>query len=330
MAETTSIADAVIHHLMQIAGGHCSITAEDIETAYESDPAFAEILMGLSHLHEDLEYRQEQRRAAEDELKTALHRVEEQNKTLNANVEALKRSEEKIRTSNHDLQQFAYVASHDLKAPLRAISNIASWIQDDIDDPENHDQVREHLARLITRTQRMSNLIDGVLSYSRLESTDANLTEVDCHQLLDELVQIDLAEHPGYVVKIAEQMPTLRANRVVLTQIFLNLITNAIKHHDRSSGTIEIDAKTIDEHTVRFSVRDDGPGIPESDRARVFAIFQTLKPRDQFESTGIGLSLVKKLVVAAGGRVWVESNGARGSCFHFTWPRAHSELGRAS
>lgn len=225
----------------------------------------------------------------------------------------------KLKDQNKELDQFAYVASHDLKAPLRAIANLATWIEEDVSEilPSEN---KQQLKLLRGRVQRMENLINGLLSYSRVGRANLVPEETDIYQLVRETVDI-LAPPESFTINIAPNLPTILANRVPLTQVFTNLISNAIKHHHRSDGTIDINGYlTSTKEFFEFSVTDDGPGISPKYHSKIFDIFQVLQARDKVENTGIGLAIVKKTVEAAGGEISVESQSGEGTTFRFTWP----------
>lgn len=218
---------------------------------------------------------------------------------------------------NAELDQFAYMASHDLKAPLRAISNLAEWLIEDLETliPVKN---RRQLELLQSRVQRMEGLINGLLEYSRVGRRQRTITNVDVGDLLANVVD-SLAPPPGFRIEIAAGMPTLQTHATALSQVFANLINNAIKHHHQSQGTVRVGWQDQGA-TVEFAVADDGPGIAPQYHDKIFTIFQTLKARDDFESTGIGLSLVKKIVESEHGRVWLRSEVGQGTTFYFTWP----------
>ena len=225
--------------------------------------------------------------------------------------------QEELERSNRDLDQFAYVASHDLKAPLRAIATLSGWLEEDIADALSDDG-RKQMQLLRSRVGRMDALIEGILRYSRAGRTDGQGELVDVARLLAEVVEL-LSPPPGFEIRIGPGMPRFFTRRLRLSQIFSNLINNAIKYHHREDGKIEITAEERD-GCYEFAVSDDGPGIPRQHHERVFVMFQTLQPRDEVESTGLGLSLVKKLVEEEGGRIVVESEEGQGATFRFTWP----------
>ncbi len=232
---------------------------------------------------------------------------------------ALLRKNRELERANTDLEEFAYAASHDLKAPLRAVSQLADWLLEELSqglDPDN----RERLRLLRARVVRMDNLINGLLAYARLGyHTPADPGPVALEPLLREvLASLDLP--PSFVVELEPPLPELEADPLHLIQLFQNLIGNAVRHHDLGRGRVVIRAQAAGEWW-RLEVADDGPGIPLELRPQVFKMFTTLRRRDETEHTGIGLALVKKLVTRYGGEVWVEGNAPRGAVFVFTWPR---------
>jgi signal transduction histidine kinase len=226
--------------------------------------------------------------------------------------------------SNEELEQFAYVASHDLKAPLRGIENLVSWIEEDLESSLTSD-TRTNMDLLKSRVRRLESLLDDLLAYSRAGRGDTASDLVDTKELIGELAL--LASPPqGFSIVRGETLPTFETARAPLTQVVQNLISNAIKHHDRpANGHVWIEALTLP-HAVEFTVTDDGPGIPERFRERVFGMFQTLKPRDEVEGSGMGLAIVKKLIEIQGGKIWLtEGQAGQGLSVHFTWPHSKRE-----
>lgn len=224
-----------------------------------------------------------------------------------------------LERSNQELDQFAYVASHDLKAPLRGIANLTEWIQEDLGDALTGES-REHMELLKGRVHRMEALIDGILTYSRAGREKAQSSAVDLRALVVDTIEL-AAPPEGTTVTVAGDLPVIETERVPLQQVLLNLIGNAIKHNPREGAMLEVTGAAHDDRLVQLSVRDNGPGIPAEYQERIWQIFQTLAARDKVEGTGIGLSVVRKLVEQRGGRAWLESEPGRGSTFHFTWPR---------
>lgn len=223
-----------------------------------------------------------------------------------------------LAAANEELSSFAYVASHDLKAPLRAIAALADWISTDYADKFDDDG-KEQMRLLIGRVHRMDQLIDGILQYSRVGRVREESVPVALDPLLHEIVDL-LAPPPEISVEIGP-MPTVVVEPTRIQQVFQNLLSNAIRYMDKPQGRIEVGAQRSGDDW-RFHVRDNGPGIEARHQERIFALFQTLQPRDRTESTGIGLSLVKKIVELYGGRVWLESAPGEGSTFYFTLPQS--------
>jgi len=219
--------------------------------------------------------------------------------------------------SNQELDQFAYVASHDLKAPLRGIANLSQWIEEDLgDNLGGENKLQMELLR--GRVHRMEALIDGILQYSRAGRVKAKPENIDTGALVADVIEL-MAPPKEIIIRVAPGMPTVRAEKVPLQQVFMNLVGNAIKHTGKQNPTIDVswaDAGPFAE----FSVGDNGQGIASQYHERIFGIFQTLEARDKVEGTGIGLSVVQKIVEAKGGRVWVESEVGRGARFKFLWP----------
>jgi PAS domain S-box-containing protein len=221
--------------------------------------------------------------------------------------------------SNRDLEQFAYVASHDLKAPLRAIELLVQWITEGLAGYDANN-VQENLALLTKRTQRLNRLLDDLLAYSRAGRKVGQYRMTDSHALVLDIVQL-LNPPPTMTVSIEGQLPKFGTYSTPLEQVFRNLIGNAIKHHPGPQGRIVISCEEHPDHYL-FSVADDGEGIPAQYADRVFEMFQTLKSRDQVEGSGMGLAIVNRIVQWQRGRVWFEpgANG-KGTVFKFQWKK---------
>jgi signal transduction histidine kinase len=224
----------------------------------------------------------------------------------------------KLEKKNNELDQFAYIVSHDLKAPLRAISNLAGWLEEDLGPSLSGDN-KNNLQLLRNRVVRMEALINGVLEYSKIGRTQIEQEHVDVYTLLKEVEEM-LAPPAAVTIKIIEPVPTVIAPRTMLLQVFANLISNAIKYNDKPQGLVQIYCTSKDKY-FEFVVEDNGPGIPPESYETIFVIFHTLQSRDKFESTGIGLTIVKRILEENGGRIWVESEPGKGSKFKFLWPK---------
>jgi PAS domain S-box-containing protein len=243
------------------------------------------------------------------------------NQTQTVDLQRLNNSlmlaQQKLQERNVELDRFVSIAAHDLKAPLRGISNLSEWIEEDLKEQIPGENPQLKLLR--QRVNRMNALIDGLLRYSRTGREELTTETVDVGELLGETID-SLALPAGFSIEIATPMPILDTKRLLLSQVFANLISNAIKHHDRVDGRIEITAEDLgDRH--QFAVIDDGPGIPVGEsRERIFEIFQTLNsPAESTENTGIGLALVKKIVEGEGGEIWLDAESVKGCRFCFTW-----------
>jgi len=225
---------------------------------------------------------------------------------------------QELSSANEELTSFAYVVSHDLKAPLRAIGSLADWLSTDYADKFD-EEGKEHMKLLISRVHRMSALIDGILQYSRVGRVREAPAPVDLNAAVREAV--DLLAPPSHIrIRTETDFPVVRGEPVRIQQLFQNLISNAVKYMDKPQGEIRIGCADEGRHW-RFWVADNGPGIDQRHFERIFQLFQTLAPRDRVESTGVGLSLVKKIVEMYGGKVWVESTLGAGSTFQFTLPK---------
>jgi PAS domain S-box-containing protein len=221
---------------------------------------------------------------------------------------------------NRELSDFAHVVSHDLKAPLRGIGSLANWLQQDYADklgPEGAEQLRMIGGRVV----RLSSLIDGILTYSRAGRTHRSQTVVS----LDALVRgtLEMLAPPAHITVVASALPQIRMDPTKAQQLFQNLLSNAVKYMDKPSGRVTVSCAAA-AGFWHFSIADNGPGIEEKYFERVFQLFQTLAPRDEVESTGVGLAVVKKIVETEGGQIWIESVVGHGATFHFTLPREES------
>jgi PAS domain S-box-containing protein len=226
-----------------------------------------------------------------------------------------------LEASNRELDQFAYITSHDLKAPLRGIGSLAEWIEEDLGSSASH-EVRQKLTLLRGRVRRMEALIQGILDYSRATRSAGAPVDVDVAQLLQEVTDM-LAVRPPAVVRADGPLPVVRSERVALQQVLLNLVGNALKHAGRPDVEVRVSAREAGP-SWEYRVTDNGPGIAPAYHERIWGIFQTLEARDRVESTGIGLAIVKKIVEARQGRVFVESDEGKGATLGFTWPK-HQE-----
>jgi PAS domain S-box-containing protein len=219
---------------------------------------------------------------------------------------------------NQELDRFVHIVSHDLKAPLRAISNLSQWIEEDMESELSVDNQRQ-MQLLRNRVGRMEAMINGLLEYAKAGRTDTVIETVSVAELLVEVID-SLAPPQSFQIEVMPAMPTLVTKRLLLSQVFSNLISNAIKHHSQPNGFIRISSQDKG-NFYEFSVADDGPGIESIYHDKIFMIFQTVNPQNNLDSSGIGLSIVKKIVETEEGTIRLESEPGKGTTFYFTWPK---------
>ncbi|OAN80184.1 hypothetical protein A8B78_11155 [Jannaschia sp. EhC01] len=221
-----------------------------------------------------------------------------------------------LEQSNAELDQFAYIASHDLKAPLRVIANAISWMEEDLGD-EIDGTVRKSMDLVHSRVGRMDRLLTDLLEHSRIGRTEEDTKLVKCSDIFAEVRDL-IGLRDGFRVEGGAGLDAVMLPRMPATKILLNLVGNAVKHHDRDNGFVLIEAKSLEESVI-VTISDDGPGIPAKMQNRAFELFQTLRPRDQVEGSGMGLAIVQKAAKMAGGSVELFSEG-RGCVFTVQLP----------
>jgi len=244
-------------------------------------------------------------------------------KRTEQNVSKLLKEVENI---NRELNDFASIVSHDLKAPLRGIKTLAEWIMADNSERLSEDG-REQMELLSSRVDRMHNLIEGVLEYSRVGREKEKRVAVNLGDLVPEIWDmISAPETITFTVETA--LPEIKCEHIRISQVFQNLLSNAAKYMDKPEGRVTVNCAK-EGRFWKFSVADNGPGIEQRHFEKIFKMFQTLAARDGFESTGVGLTVVKKIVEMYGGRIWVESEVGKGTTFFFTLPKDEVEVANA-
>ena len=275
------------------------VAMRDITDRKQAEIELAKLNRELGQLNDELEVRVKQRTTQLEQLNTMLLATTAQ-----------------LERRNQELDQFAYITSHDLKAPLRAIANLSELIEEDLEDKLDSD-TRHHMNLLRGRVHRLENMINGILAYSRIGRLTYEPQKVDVGKLLRDIIDLlDVADK--FQIEIQENMPIFVTELIPLQQVFNNLISNAVKHSDSENGKITISVKETDNY-YEFAVADNGKGIEPQYRDKIFTIFQTLETRDSKESTGIGLAIVKKAVESQGGKITVESEVGKGTTFRFNW-----------
>lgn len=238
---------------------------------------------------------------------------------IHAVQQALEERNEDLSRANRELEEFVYIASHDLRSPLRAVDNLMEWISDDLADSEVPQDVSYNIGRARDRVGILERMIEDLLAYSRAGRGQFETEAVDLPALLRDVLA--LVEPPeGMTVAFDSDLATAQTSRTALETVLRNLISNAIQHHDHEQGQIRIEAEARG-NGLRWRVIDDGPGIEERFQERIFRLFETLEPRDTTGSTGMGLAVVKRLIERHGGSIRVQSPVAdgRGTCFEFDW-----------
>jgi signal transduction histidine kinase len=253
----------------------------------------------------------------DDKNKDELNRL---SNSLNRMSQTLAKNFNELTKKNRELDQFAYVVSHDLKAPLRGISNIISWIDED-HQKDLTPKVKENLDLIKGRALRLENMINGLLEYAKVGKIVKGKERVDILKILHELT--DLLVPKKFEVHIDGVMPFIVTEKLHIEQVFSNLISNAVKYNKNDNPTIIIRGRELTDFH-EFTVTDNGMGIQREYFDKIFVIFQTLQERDAFESTGVGLAIVKKIIDDYKGVISVESELGKGTSFTFTWPKNSS------
>jgi signal transduction histidine kinase/CheY-like chemotaxis protein len=251
-----------------------------------------------------------QRTLAEETLRLQTRSQQEWLQGLAAATTQLKRR-------NQELDSFVSIASHDLRAPLRAIRNLATWLGEDLAETLDP-SAQQQFSLLTSRARQMEALLDDLLDYAQLGRKENRLSTVILSELVRDAIR-GLVVPPTFTIDFAPDLPTIVTNATALEQVLTNLIANAIKHHDRQNGRVEIKV-VLEGDLYRFDIIDDGPGIPAERHQQIFEIFKTFSKAATVDSTGIGLAIVKKLVELQGGTITLDSVLGKGSTFSFTWP----------
>jgi PAS domain S-box-containing protein len=247
------------------------------------------------------------------------------NRELEKEIDAHKLAREKknqlfkkVESVNQELKDFVYIVSHDLKSPLRAVSTLANWIVADYADRLD-DEGRDQLKLLVERVKKMHAMIDGILKYSRVEHAREKKDSADMNELVSEAIELVMPPENIRVI-VENKLPSILCERTGITEVLQNLLGNAVRYIDKPDGIIRIGC-TDENGFWKFSISDNGKGIEEKHFDRIFQIFQTLSSGKEEESTGLGLTIVKKIVTNHGGKVWVKSQLGQGSTFFFTLPK---------
>jgi signal transduction histidine kinase len=289
--------------------------------AIEQRLAERELQLGREMLESRVEERTSQLVEAKNKLEYEITEHKRAEAALRESEMRLAQQARELARSNADLERFAYIASHDLQEPLRAIAGYCKLLQNRYQgklDPS----ADEFLTHAVDGATRMKALIDGLLSYSRVRTRGSHLESTDCNAVLDEaLSNLRLSIEDSSAKVTRNGMPSVLADKTQLVELFQNLIGNAIKYHNQRAPEVHVEAHVNNGEWI-FSVRDNGIGIKPNDLENIFDMFQRLHPRDVYPGTGIGLAICKRIVERLGGRIWAESQPGMGSTFYFTIPKA--------
>jgi len=236
-------------------------------------------------------------------------------RSLNIMSDRLSKTIHDLENKNDELNKFAYVVSHDLKAPVRGIHNLIKWIEEDLGH-QLTPEMKQYLDIIPQRTKRMEDLINGLLDYARI-SQKTNISDIDVTGLVKDIVDSIV---PRHVRVELDNLPRLYAERLKLEQVFSNLISNSVKYTPPLNGHIRVSCKEYPEFYM-FSVKDNGVGIDPEYHEKIFEIFQTLREKDEIESTGVGLAIVKKIIEDQHGTIKIISKPGEGAEFIFTWEK---------
>ena len=274
--------------------------------------------MKMGQLEQMAEERTHELEKANEQLQQEIAQHKQMEKAL-AHKET--RQDELIKKVDHinkDLKEFASIVSHDLKAPLRGIKTLANWILSDCGDKLG-DQANEQMNLLLERVERMYNLIEGALQYSRAGRVEEKPKQVNLNNFAPEIINM-VVPPENITVTIENELPVIECEETHIMQILQNLLSNAIKYMDKPQGWIKVGCVEQDGFW-KFSVADNGPGIEEKHFEKIFKIFQALPTSPYFEGTGVGLTVAKKIVELYNGKIWVKSKVGKGSTFFFTLPK---------
>lgn len=253
-----------------------------------------------------------------EEKSLELYKANQELSILNESLEKIVRKRtQQLKKTNEELEKFTYISSHDLKTPLRSISHIAHWIEEDY-DTESKEEVLKNIQLIKSRVLRMENLINGILEYTKIGKEKSVPAMVDVEQLANEICEYESSRNE-YTYIVSHDLPMIYTYRIQLFNIFSNLISNGIKHNNKVEKKIFVKCKKLEDRLYEFSVEDNGTGISEMYHDKIFDIFQTLERKGDNETIGVGLSIVKKLIDDNGGSIRVESEKNKGAKFIFTW-----------
>ena len=228
--------------------------------------------------------------------------------------EKLKKTIKQLEESNEELNKFAYITSHDLKSPLRGISTLVDYIVDDLEDTDLPEDVEENFKMIKSRISLLYNLIEDIISYSKA-GREKEKTAIELDQFFNEFLKTLNTREKKPTIKLVGKGGSINCNKAQLYQIVANIVDNAIKYSDKEQPIINI-SYTVSKNKIELQIEDNGPGIPDQYKSKVLELFQTLNDRKKVDSTGIGLSIVNKIINKNGGILQItDSETLGGACF---------------
>jgi signal transduction histidine kinase len=284
---------------------------------YIAVPVIPELLRAKVSVFAELYRKTQQLERLNRELE---QRVAERTAELQERAETLQQLNAELRRRNQELDAFTYIASHDLKEPLRGINNYAQFLIEDYAEKLD-DEGRQQLGAIQQLIRRMEDLLNSLLHYSRVERAELSQKELDVTQVVREALDQLQARLQGVQVCLPQSLPTVRGDRAQLIEVFTNLLSNALKYNDTTEKWVEVGVQdATNGGPPVFYVRDNGIGIAPEHQEKIFEVFRRLHARDAYGGgTGAGLTIVKKIIERHGGRIWVESTPGEGSTFYFTF-----------
>lgn len=234
-------------------------------------------------------------------------------------ADSLEKSNRILKQKNEELQNFAYILSHDLKTPIRGVLTLAEFMEEDLENNQL-EEVPDHIKAIKRRIIRMNSLIEGILDFSKIGMVMSKKEDIDLNDVVNEIFE-DAITKENIVCTIKTKLPIIHNVRVLFVQLFSNLISNAVKHNDKEQGIITIDY-CASKDFYEFSVADNGPGIAENYHEKIFKLFQTLSEDEEIDSTGVGLSIVKKIITVLNGTITLESKINEGAIFYIKIPNS--------
>jgi len=279
--------EKILSYLVDINSQKYSLTEDDVLN--ETDPNTQLILAGILNLSDELQYLEEEKK-----------------KSLEGLVER-----KKLERANRELNDFAYLVSHDLKSPLRGIANIAQWMHDDYHDKIDKEG-KGFLNLMVEKVKKLERLIEDILDYSKVGRREDKIVDVNLKSIVETVI-VSLSFSDKFSFEVLD-LPTVSGIETEWHQVFSNLLSNAINYNDKEYGEVIIESK-LDEERLFITVCDNGPGIPAKHQKKVFEIFRTLNVDYNPDSTGVGLSTVKKIIELNDGDIYVKSDGVSGTCF---------------